>query len=741
MKPSIEPYGSSPPPGPHEAVGQLLRLFDVLRRRWLVWAATTALCVTAAGLALRFVPPRYRASASLVLHQGGAGVLDKVKGLSENGAASDASYDAYYQTQRAIMASRAVAERALDDLGLLGDPEALRDADGPLHSAPPEADAIERLQRLVTIREVRGSRVVEITAEHPSPERARDLANALAEAYLAHVRTTRRSLGRQAEDNLAQERRAASDRLTSAERALQEFKADNRVTSVSLADRQNVITQDVLSLSARAKEAEAEAIHWGSVLAEAEAHEQRGDLLAAMLVLSPGDSTLERLRVELVDARAAFRAADLEFGPKHAAHREAQQRLDAAQRDLRREADARLASLGSRVTAARRTERRLEASLERERARALALGGLERTHHALSREATTAEEEFLLIARRDTEVALSNRVESEGIELLDHATTPAAAAFPHRGVALALGGMVGLGLGLMLAFVFDARDHRLRDLSDLERALSVDPLPVLGQLPALRSDPLLRRAGDAGAQLRLRDLHVHRFPSSLMAERCRGIRTSLAFVHESLDHSCIMVTSPGASEGKSSVALSLALSLCQADKRVALVDADMRRPRLHTAFETLGAAKSPGLSALLRGEATLDEAVVSGLPDAPASLDLIPCGAAPARPAELLESPAFGRLLEQLRERYDVVLVDTPPVLPVADPLIVARVVDGVVMVSRVRQTTRGQLQRMVSQLRRTHARLLGIVLNEVDERGGGYGYGGAGYATEAGARSEADAA
>ena len=383
---------------------------------------------------------------------------------------------------------------------------------------------------------------------------------------------------------------------------------------------------------------------------------------------------------------------------------------------------------GPRVGAARRTERRLGKSLERERARALALGSLERRHHELSREAATAEEEFLLIARRDTEVALTNRVESEGIELLDHATTPASPAFPHRGVALGLGGVVGLGLGLLLAFIIDARDHRLRDVGDLERALSVDPLPVLGQLPALRSDPLLRKAGDARAQLRLRDLHVHRFPNSLMAERCRGIRTSLAFVHESLRHSCIMVTSPGASEGKSSVALSLALSLCQADKKVALIDADMRRPRLHTAFEALAPDQTGGLSALLSGEAELDDVIVSGLPDAPASLDLIPCGASPARPAELLDSPAFVRVLEQLRERYDVVLVDTPPVLPVADPLIVARAVDGVLMVSRVRRTTRGQLQRMVSQLRRANARLLGIVLNEVDERRGAYGYGESSY-------------
>lgn len=718
------------------AVGQLLRLGAVLRRRWLVWAATTGLCVLAAGLVLRFIPSRYQAAATLVLHQGGPQVLDKVRGVVEDGAAEGKAYDAYYQTQRAIMGSRAVAERALERLGLQGDPQALREADGPLRSAPASADPVERLQRLVSIREVRGSRVVEIVAEHPDPARARDLANALADAYLDHVHGSRRSLGKQAEDDLAKERTDARARLDAAEQALHAFKGEHGITSISLSDRQNVITQDVLTLSTRAKEAEADHIHLGSVLAEAERHHESGSSLAALLLLAEGEPSLERLQAEHVEARAAFRAADIELGPKHAEHRAAAQRLREAERDVEREVVARLASLRSQVTAARRTEKRLGTALEREHGRALALGTLEQRHHALARDARTAEEEFLLIARRDTEVSLTNRVELEGIQPLDRATVPATPAFPHRGIALALGASLGLALGLVLALVVDARDQRIRDVPDLERALAEHPLPVLGQLPALRGDAVLRR-GDAREQQRTRDLYVHRFPGSLTAERCRGIRTSLAFVQGAAGRRAFMVTSPGPAEGKSSVATSLALSLCQADKRVVIVDADLRRPRLHEAFEPSDAgARSPGLSALLQGQATLDEVLVRAPVGAPSNLDVIPCGLPPERPAELLESPALARLVEELRARYDVVIIDTPPVLPVADPLIVARVVDGVVLVPRVGRTTRGQLVRTVSLLRRADARVLGIVLNEVDERRGD-GYGGAGY----GYRAQADAA
>lgn len=724
MQPPTDALGRA---APHEGIAQLLRIMQVLRRRWLVWLAATGLCVAAAGLVLRSLPPRYQAAASLVLRPGGPQVLDKMRGVVDEGSPEGKAYDAYYQTQRAIMSSRAVAERALDRLGLLHDPEALREADGPLHAAPPTADAVERLQRLVSIEEVRGSRVVEITAEHPDPMRARDLANAIADAYLDHVRDARRAVGRQAEGDLAQERQAARTRLRQAEQALQQFKDEHGVTSVSLSDRQNVITQDVLTLSARAKEAEAERIALGSVLQQAERRHEQGDSLAALLVLADGEPTLERLRTEQLEAKAAFRAADLEFGPKHALHREAHERLKEANAALDREVEARLSSLRAKVAAARRTEQSLHGAVTREHDRALALGGLEQRHHELERDARTAEEEYLVVARRDTEVGLTNRVEDEGIELLDRATVPATAAFPHRGVGLLLGATLGLLLGLVLALVVDARDQRIRDASELERALAGDPLPILGQLPVLAGARGLRR-GDAVERRRSRDLHVHHRPGSLAAERCRGIRTSLAFVQGGAALRCLMVTSPGPAEGKSSVATSLALSLCQARKSVVLVDADMRRPRLHTVFGS-GDATRPGLAALLRGEASLDEAIERGPAGAPANLHVITCGTPPEHPTELLESDAMVRLLDALRERYDVVLLDSPPVLPVADPLVLARAVDGVVLVTRAGRTTRGELVRAVELLRRAEARPLGLVLNEVDEpRGGGYGYGGYGY-------------
>jgi capsular exopolysaccharide synthesis family protein len=330
-----------------------------------------------------------------------------------------------------------------------------------------------------------------------------------------------------------------------------------------------------------------------------------------------------------------------------------------------------------------------------------------------------------MVAKRDTEIGLTNRVEADGIEMLDRASAPQDPVFPPKPMLLALGLIAGLSLGSVLALSIDFRDSRLRGLLDLERALAPYGIPVLGQLPLLSPDSRLG-AGNARAQRRQRDLYANLFPQSLMAERCRGIRTSIAFVQGADPAKTIMVTSPSSSEGKSSTAMNLALSFSQAGKRVLIIDADMRRPRLHQIFDF--DADTAGLAAVLTGTAELEDTILHGVEGAHENLHLLPCGKVPENPAELLDSGALRRLLAELQEQFDVVLLDSPPVLPVADPLILAGKVDGVVVVTRCDQTTGGELQRALSQLAQGDANMLGIVLNEVDARAERYDYGGGYY-------------
>jgi capsular exopolysaccharide synthesis family protein len=709
-----------------DVLAQVLRILAILRRRWLVVAVTTVLGVAAAAVAITLLQPRWRASASIVLHTSGPQVLDKVKGVSEDAESRILGYREYYETQRQIMRSRTVGERALAELGLANDPVFLGISDiesEPERLAKAESiDPVERLGQLVSIEEVRNSRVVRISAEYPDPAIARDIANAVADAYLEHVRTSRRRLGSDAEKNITDEKVKAFGMVRSAESDLERFKEERAISSISLSDRQNVITQDILTLSRQAKEAEADRIRLQNKLEQAQKLHAEGNLANAGLLPDGVRHAFERLREEQIDADTKFSEVDVQFGPKHEEHRKAKRRLDMVNTKIDREAKDLISGLERSLAAAANTERDLMASLGRERRKASELAGFEREYGELEREAERAAEDYLLVARRDKEIAITNRVEADGIEILDRATVSGEPVFPQRLLLLALGLVSGLGLGSLLAISIDFRDHRIRGLIDLERALAGTGLPVLGQLPLLPPDGRLG-VGNIRAQRRQRDLYSHLYPQSLMAERCRGVRTSLAFAVGRSTLRTLMVTSPNSSEGKSSTAMNLALSFCQAGKSVVIVDADMRRPRIHQVFSDPIETGGTGLSGVLQGKATIEEAAVRAPDDAPDNLHILPCGDVPGNPAELIDAPGFRRTLAELRDRFDLVVIDSPPVLPVTDPLLIARHVDGVVVVTRCDSTTRGELQRAMSLLRQGDTNLLGVILNEVDTRQERYAY------------------
>ena len=306
--------------------------------------------------------------------------------------------------------------------------------------------------------------------------------------------------------------------------------------------------------------------------------------------------------------------------------------------------------------------------------------------------------------------------------MLDFATRPERPVRPRKLLLLTVATLLGLSFGGVLAVIIDLRDHRIRSIADLERALSGFGLPTLGQLPLLPADPVLG-VGNVRAQRRRRDLYTYLYPQSLMAERCRTIRTSLAFLLPAEGPLALLVTSPASAEGKSSTAMNLALSFCQANKRVCLVDADMRRPRLHQVFPPLVGKEDIGLATVLEGEHHIDDALQTGLEEAPPQLSVLTCGRLPEHPAELLASTACRKLMADLRARFDVVIIDSPPALPVTDPLILAPQVEGVVVVARCRATTRTDIQRALTQLRQGDTNLLGVVLNELDARGEGRRY------------------
>jgi len=287
--------------------------------------------------------------------------------------------------------------------------------------------------------------------------------------------------------------------------------------------------------------------------------------------------------------------------------------------------------------------------------------------------------------------------------------------YPIPSRFLGIGVVLGAAVGCGLAWLRDLLDHRLKSVDEIASVLQ---LPILGALPFFG---VPKGKGQAGRIVALT-------PRSTAAESVRTLRTALHFGMAGNETKIIVVTSPSPGDGKSTVASNLAIAMSQADQRVLLIDADLRKPTQHKIFET---NPELGLGAVLSERRPVEEAIIPGVLD---SLDLLPCGKMPSNPVELLNNGYFADMLTKLRERYDRIVIDSPPVMPVADARVIAALGDTTILVLRAERSTRRLSVAARNELWQVRATRIGVVVNGVPTRKsgyGGYGYGyGYGYGT-----------
>jgi capsular exopolysaccharide synthesis family protein len=325
-----------------------------------------------------------------------------------------------------------------------------------------------------------------------------------------------------------------------------------------------------------------------------------------------------------------------------------------------------------------------------------------------SAQATALLNQEAVLKEQLAQMQVSGSVDTGEVVLVTPAQTPVSPSSPKPVQDALLGLVAGLVLGLGAAFLRDSFDDRLTSKEATERAGGV---PVLAMAPLVSSwrqqNPLVITAAE---------------PNSPAAESYRSLRTSLQFVRQEKQLSSLLLTSPGVSEGKTSTLANLGVVFAQAGERVLLVSCDLRRPRIGAFF---GLDEQVGLSGVLLDQQTLEETVlpVPGID----RLSLLPAGPVPPNPAELLDSARARDIFTRLRDQYDLVLIDSPPVLPVTDAAILARYAHATLMLAAAGQTRRSDLHRAVEKLDQVGATILGTVLNKVTRETGryyGYGYG-----------------
>jgi tyrosine-protein kinase Etk/Wzc len=303
---------------------------------------------------------------------------------------------------------------------------------------------------------------------------------------------------------------------------------------------------------------------------------------------------------------------------------------------------------------------------------------------------------------------IAESVDPGRVQSIDEATLPNFAVSPNRKRAITYSALVGVLLGLAMAFALDRLDDSVKSPDELRDQME---LPLLGLIPAIRAERGGRRSAEAASGR----LITHADPRSPVAEAYRSMRTNLAFARAQQSPQAIVVASPGPADGKSTTAANLAITFAQQGQRTLLIDADLRRAVLDRAFNV---SRSPGLTEVIVGESPVDDAVhATEIPN----LSILASGRFPPNPAELLGSSRMQEILHEAKARFDVVLLDSPPLLAVTDAAVLSTMVDGVVLVIRAERTKREAVRRAIGHVRSVRGRFLGAVLNDVDMRSSAY--------------------
>ncbi|MDB4967975.1 MAG: capsular exopolysaccharide family protein [Myxococcales bacterium] len=577
------------------------------------------------------------------------------------------------------------------------------------------------LQVMVRAEPQPSSRIVNITVDHATAELAALIANTAGEVYTERNLARRLSQSEGAATWLGDEYGDLSSQLAESEKTLIDFKKKNNVVAVSLEDQQS-------DLAARRRKLADELNGVDVKLIALHAQREEYALLKTsdpMEDVTPGISDspvmleLKKLYIEQYHKLAELKGKYLDKHPLVVAQ---EARVTGAKNDLMREASLGTKNVEAQYRMLLKQQHDLKTALDASTREALQLEQRGIEYRTLKRNYDHVVKLSETVGGRERETSLAGHLKTNNVRPLDAALVPAEPISPNVPRAIGAAFAVAILLAFGLAFLLELLDSTVKDQDDIERKIG---LSFLGLIPSMqpskeRTEPAPFPPALADVLKRgSKDLYVLSHPKSALAECCRAIRTNLLFMTPDNPAKKLLITSASSQEGKTTTAVNLAIVMAQSGLRVLLVDTDMRRPRLHKAFGI--PATSDGLSKAILGEAqVLDQVRETGVPN----LSLLPCGATPPNPAELLHAERFKRIVAELEGAFDRVIFDSPPVGPVTDAAILARMTDGTIMVAKFGSTSKDGLIRARRQLVDGGVNVLGCILNDLDlANGAKYGY------------------
>ena len=655
--------------------------------------------------------PVYQATAQILIDRRAQSALSSAPDRFDAAELSDVA------TQLQILRGRAIAEKVVGKLNLQKSTELQT---GPMMSpwerferrflgktppvfidsaGMPLSPAAAAFRSRVFIEPITNSRLVNVRFRAYDPKIAEDAVNTLAQVFIEHTLDYRLSTTSSASGWLEDRLKEQEERVKTAETALQKYREREELSTGE--DRGELVNQKLGTINNAMTQARMDRIQKESALAQARSTPQSQ---WETLSFAQGSPAVQTARARVLELRREEAQLAESLGDKHPDMVKTRTELRAAEARVQVEVQAVVQSLEGTVQAARQQEANLQDSLDSAKKEGMDLGKKTIEYQILKREVESNQSLFQDLMSKAKTTGLENELRSTNVRLVEKAEMPRAPFTPQRMQNYQLAFVLGLGIGIGLTLLFEHLDNTVKTPDDVKTGLG---LPFLGMVPQVEL-----RTGVASLQKMMSDN-----PQSTVAEAYRLLRTNLLFCSPDASGMVVVVSSANPGEGKTTTVANLAASLAQNGARVLAIDADLRRPTLHQHFAI---HKTPGLSDLIVGKAQASEAVqVTRFK----GLHILPCGYIPPNPAELLGSNNMRSAIAAFRKHYDWVLVDTAPILAMADTPVVCPFTDGLVLVVAAESTTRPSIQRAIDQVQGVGGRLVGVVLNKVNLERNSYYY------------------
>ena len=725
-----------------------------IRKHFRLVIAVLAGVVTLTMIRVLGETPLYEAATTVMIEPSAqSGGTDTLENLVQIEAAANNS-DQYYKTQCAILKSRSIAARVIRALGLernpvfAGTPAKLgffskleKKITGAMHKRGARGRSVllppgfqddqgvnpalvhEYLAGLKVTPEV-DTNLVTITITSPDPVLAAQMANRHVREYEQQQRDMQSGQNDEARQYLKKKLSDVKEDLKNSETALNEYRTKNHIIPglISLDGKDAIVLDRLADLQKDATQAQVARITLEAQNSLIDKH-QYSSLPSVMedVTIQEMNKALDGLYSQRAALASQFKASYPPLAKLDAQIGETQARIAVM-------VNQKVGALRSQYEEAVEKEKEITAEMDKQKAETLNLNSSAAQYGMLQREVDTNRELYNAILTREKDVEMSGDIQSKNVSVINSAEVPSSPTSPKKLMALLLSAFGGLGLGLGLAFVVEMADNTLKNPEEAENYLK---LPNLGVVPEFSSvngksayapRELMMNAGGDGARPSTvlppgRELVTTHGSYSRVGEAYRNLRTALLLSRAGGPPKVTLITSAMSREGKTVTAVNISVMLAQLGGNVLLIDADLRRARCH---RVLAVDNHLGLTEVLTGSRDLHEMVRATEIE---NLFFLSAGSVPPNPTELLNSLKMAEVMTSLRDHYEYIVIDSAPVLPVSDSMVLSKLTDGVVVVANGSATPRQQVKNACARLEYARARILGLVLNKVKIQSPDYHY------------------